>query len=144
MSKVSGLQNAFMTSPKTHTSLLQISNIMKVFGWFGRDLLASEIRGAVHLQASRVITISSAPQILRIIQCQVYTEQNTVNLITREASLTCEQKVNTYLMNKWLMQWLTVIAPLAFWSMALAEINTMNIQSQSEYLEVKLNYSKAA
>lgn len=38
MSKVSGLQNAFMTSPKTHTSSLQIFNIMKVFGWFGRDV----------------------------------------------------------------------------------------------------------
>lgn len=48
-------------------------------------------------------------------------------------------------MNKSLMQWLSMIALLAFWSTAMGKINTIDIHCQSEYLEVKLNYiAKAA
>ena len=46
-----------------------------------------------------------------------------------------------YLINKWLIQWLSVIAPLASWSVTMDDINTMDIRCQGEYLDVKLNYS---
>lgn len=44
-------------------------------------------------------------------------------------------------MNTWLMQWLRVIAQLAFWSVTMDDINTMDVHFQNEYLEVKVKYS---